>query len=333
MNDEDNLSRVQSHRQAPKPKKKKHIVRNVFLGILVVLIILTGVFATTAFHNLKSTTNKMYQGSGTSDSRNASSLLAQKKPVSILILGTDTGALGRSYKGRTDTMMVMTLNPQKHKTTLVSIPRDMEVNFPDYPQYSPAKINSAYTYGGVKEAIKTVENHFNIPIDYYVLINMGGLEKAINDVGGITVTSPLTFSYGGSSFTKGQPEHMDGKTALNFARMRHQDPMGDYGRQERQRLVITALMKKSISPSTVLNKDFLDSISSQVKTDLTLSDMKKLAFSYRGASKNVESTYAQGSNQSLDGIDFQVVSVQERQHISDIIRKSLGLKPSTIQTE
>ena len=162
---------------------------------------------------------------------------------------------------------------------------------------------------------------------------MGGLEKAINDVGGVTVTSPLTFSYGGSSFTKGQAEHMNGKTALNFARMRHQDPMGDYGRQERQRLVITALMKKSISPSTVLNKDFLDSISAQVRTDLTLSDMKKLAFSYRGTSKNVESTYAQGSNQTLDGIDFQVVSVQERQHISDIIRKSLGLKPSTIQTE
>ena len=137
MNNDGNLSRVQSHHQAPKPKKKKHIVRNVILGILAVLIILTCVFAVTAFHNLKSTTNKMYQGSGTNDSRNASSLLAQKKPVSILILGTDTGALGRNYKGRTDTMMVMTLNPKKDKTTLVSIPRDMEVNFPDFPQYSP----------------------------------------------------------------------------------------------------------------------------------------------------------------------------------------------------
>ena len=126
MNNDDNLSRVQSRHQAPNPKKKKYIIRNVILGILAILIILTGVFAAIAFHNLKSTTSKMYQGSGASDSRNASSLLAQKKPVSILILGTDTGALGRSYKGRTDTMMVMTLNPKKHKTTLVSIPRDME---------------------------------------------------------------------------------------------------------------------------------------------------------------------------------------------------------------
>ena len=113
MNNDEKLSRVQSHHRVP--KKKKHIVRNVVLGILAVLIILTGVFALMAFNNLKGTTSKMYQKAGTSDSRNASSLLAQKKPVSILILGTDTGALGRSYKGRTDTMMIMTLNPKKHQ--------------------------------------------------------------------------------------------------------------------------------------------------------------------------------------------------------------------------
>ena len=327
MNNDEKLSRNNRYSQ------KKHPIRNIILGILMVLIILTIIFATIAFSNLKNATDKMYQKSGATDSRDVSSLLLKRKPVSILILGTDTGALGRSYKGRTDTMIVMTLNPKKHKTTLVSIPRDMEVNFPDYPQYSPAKINSAYTYGGVKEAIKTVENHFNIPIDYYVLINMGGLEKAINEVGGVTVTSPLTFSYGGSSFTKGKAEHMNGETALNFARMRHQDPMGDYGRQERQRLVLTALMKKSISPTTMFNKKFLDSISSQVKTDLSLNDMRILAFSYRGAAENVESTYAQGISQTLDGIDFQVVPIQERQHISDIIRKSLGLKPEMIQNE
>ena len=253
--DNDNLSRVESHRKPPK-KKKRHIVRNIILAIIAILVILTGVFAATAVHNLKSTTNNMYQKSGANDSRNASSILKDKKPVSILIMGTDTGALGRHYKGRTDTMMIMTINPKTNKTTLLSIPRDMEVNLPDFPQYSPAKINSAYTYGGVKEAINSVESHFKIPIDYYFLINMGGLEKAINDVGGVTVTSPLTFSYLGANFVKGQAQHMDGSTALKFTRMRYQDPRGDYGRQERQRLVITALLKKSISPTTVLNKDF-----------------------------------------------------------------------------
>lgn len=306
--------------------KKKHPVRKILLIILVILLLLICGLGIMAFGNLKNATSKMYAQSNANDTRNPSAILEAHKPVSILLLGTDTGALGRNYKGRTDTMMVMTLNPQTHKTTIVSIPRDMEVNFPDYPQYSPAKINSAYTYGGVREAVNTVEDHFNIPIDFYVLINMGGLEKAINDVGGVTVTSPLTFSYGGSNFVKGQAEHMNGKTALNFARMRHQDPLGDYGRQERQRLVITALLKKSISPLTILNKSFLDSISSQVKTDLTFNDMRILALNYRGATKNVKSTYVQGTSETIDGLDFQVVSTQERQAISDLIRKSLGLK-------
>lgn len=327
----DNLSRVDNHRK--KPKKKRHIVRNVILSIIAILVVLTGVFAIAAVHNLKSTTNNMYQESGATDSRNTSSILKQRKPVSILIMGTDTGALGRHYKGRTDTMMIMTINPKTNKTTLLSIPRDMEVNLPDFPQYSPAKINSAYTYGGVKEAINSVESHFKIPIDYYFLINMGGLEKAINDVGGVTVTSPLTFNYLGANFVKGQAQHMDGSTALKFTRMRYQDPRGDYGRQERQRLVITALLKKSISPTTVLNKDFLDSVSSQVKTDLTLNDMKELAFGYRKATKNIKSTYVQGTNQNLDGVSFQVVSVQERQKASDLIRKSLGLKSVQIEQQ
>lgn len=129
-----------------------------------------------------------------------------------MLLGTDTGALGRDYKGRTDTIMIMTLNPKTKTTTIVSLPRDMKVNLPDYPQYSPAKINAAYTYGGVKESINTIQEHFNIPIDYYVLVNMGGLEKAINQVGGVDVKSPLTFDYEGYRFEKGETYHMNGKS-------------------------------------------------------------------------------------------------------------------------
>lgn len=315
MNEEEPLSRVARE----KKPKKRHFGRRLLLIILAIILIIAGI----GFFNLKNTTDKMYTKSGANMARNGNKLLREHKPISILILGTDTGALGRHDTGRTDTMMIMTLNPDTKKTTLVSIPRDMEVNFPDYPQYSPAKINSAYTYGGVKEAINTVEQHFNIPIDFYILINMGGLEKAINDVGGVDVKSPLTFSYGGSSFVQGETQHMNGKTALNFARMRHEDPMGDYGRQQRQRLVIEALLKKSISPFTVLNKSFLDSISDQVKTDLTLNDLRILALSYRNVNQNFDSTYVQGESQVINGLDFQVVSQTECDRIANLIWNSL----------
>lgn len=117
----------------------------IFWSVVGILILIAIFFAGVAWHNLKSTTNNMYNSAGITKTRDANKVLAQKRPVSILLLGTDTGALGRNYKGRTDTMMIMTLNPQKKTTTIVSLPRDMKVNLPDYPDDLPAKINAAYT--------------------------------------------------------------------------------------------------------------------------------------------------------------------------------------------
>lgn len=314
------------HRHHHHHHHKRHTVRNVVLVIIGVLIIAGGAFAAVAWKNISSMTSGMYQSSGATKQRNAAAVLSGKKPVSILLLGTDTGDLGRDYKGRTDTMIIMTINPKTKKTTMTSIPRDMYVNLPDYPKYSPAKINAAYAFGGVKESINVVQKEFNVPIDYYVLVNMGGLKKAINQVGGVDVTSPLTFTYNGSSFTAGKSEHMNGQTALNFSRMRYDDPKGDYGRQERQRLVITALLRKSISYKTVLNKSFLDSISNESKTDMTFSQMTKLALNYRDAAKTVKSDNVQGTGKMISGQSFQMVSTSERQAASNNIRDNLGLK-------
>lgn len=111
----------------------------IFWSVVGILILIAIFFAGVAWYNLKSTTNNMYNSAGITKTRDANKVLAQKRLVSILLLGTDTGALGRNYKGRTDTMMIMTLNPQKKTTTIVSLPRDMKVNLPDYPDDSPAK--------------------------------------------------------------------------------------------------------------------------------------------------------------------------------------------------
>ena len=214
------------HRHHHHRHHRRHRGWKIFWWVVGVLVLIAIFFAGVAWHNLKSTTNNMYNSAGITKSRNADQVLNEKKPVSILLLGTDTGALGRDYKGRTDTMMIMTLNPQKKTTTIVSLPRDMKVNLPDYPDDSPSKINAAYTYGGVKESVKTVQKHFNIPIDYYVLVNMGGLEKAINQVGGVDVKSPLTFDYEGAHFTKGQTQKLGAKRAVELLKMAHANLLG-----------------------------------------------------------------------------------------------------------
>lgn len=328
-------SRMQRHNEQPTSGKKGGNGRRRFhpwrwfWGIVIVLVLAIVGFGAMAYHNINSASNKAYKSAGITKARDTQSVLKSKKPISIMFLGTDTGALGRTDKGRTDTIMIATINPRTKKMLLVSLPRDTMTDIAGYPQDSPAKINAAYSYGGVGTTIKTVQNLLNIPIDYYALLNMGGLEKAINEVGGVTVTSPLTFNYEGASFVKGQTYHMNGSTALKFSRMRYDDPQNDYGRQTRQRLVVQALFRKSISVQTVLNPSFLNSIANESQTDLTSSDLVKLASSYRSATKDMTTDHMQGQGQMINGQSFEVVSSSEKQRVTNEIRKSLDLSAKT----
>lgn len=84
-------------------------------------------------------------------------------------------------------------------------------------------------------AMKTVSNLLNIPVKYYALVNMGGLMKLVDYVGGIYVTPPAAATYSGFPFQEGVRQHLNGQAALAYSRMRYDDPQGDYGRQKRQR--------------------------------------------------------------------------------------------------
>jgi anionic cell wall polymer biosynthesis LytR-Cps2A-Psr (LCP) family protein len=160
---------------------------------------------------------------------------------------------------------------------------------------------------------------------------MGGLKTIVDKVGGVDIAPVLSFSYEGYTFTKGQKTHMDGAKALAYSRMRYDDPEGDYGRQKRQRQVLQALVKRAESAQTLLNTSFVSSLSKQVQTDLTFSDLTSLASSYLPATKNVVTDYTHGTGFMQDGVSYQQVSTTERQRISDLIRKAMGLKTKSVQ--
>ena len=308
----------------------------IVIGVIIVIGLLVCGYI---YKNLRDTTQNMYtpvaKQTKSNKGRNLDTLLNEKKPINILLLGTDTGAMGRHWKGRTDTMMMMTINPKKNSTTIISIPRDSNAIFPDFPQYGVTKMNSAYTLGGVAETVKTLDKYYSVPIDGYIMINMGGLKKAIDQVGGIDVTSPLTFNNMGYHFEEGKTYHMDGKKALAFAQLRHGDPRQDYGRQDRDRRVIMALLKKSVSPTTLLNSKFLNSISDEMQTDLTMNQMYKIGMDYRKATDNLSQDHAQGvSKQTMNPkfglMEIEVVSKEERQRVSNKIRDALEIPKTKV---
>ena len=221
-------------------RKKRNKFWRIFWSVVGVIVVCLGIFAWHEYSSVKNAANNAYRSGGITSAENGSknAVIKSKKPIAILLMGTDTGALGRTYKGRTDSIMVAVLNPKTKKTTLVSFERDIQVNLPDYPEHSPSKLNAAYAYGNAGELAKVLKKYFNIPINAYVLVNMGGLKTIVDKVGGVDIAPVLSFSYEGYTFTKGQKTHMDGAKALAYSRMRYDDPEGDYGRQKRQRQVL-----------------------------------------------------------------------------------------------
>ncbi|OIK85315.1 LCP family protein, partial [Oenococcus oeni] len=235
---------------------------------------------------------KIHKDSSIKTSDKADTLTKSSKPIAILLLGTDTGALDRSYKGRTDSMMIAVINPKTKKTFLLSLERDTPITIDG----QTVKLNAAYAYGSASSSIKQVEKLVNIKLNGYALINMGGLESIVDSLGGVTVTSNLTFTEFGHSFVKGTVYNMKGNQLLSYVRERHLDPRGDYGRQLRQQQVLRAVISKAVSnPTTIFNQKFIKRLSSNILTDLSWSSFKNLALKYRAAFGTVKSDQMVGT--------------------------------------
>lgn len=302
---------------------KKFRIWKVLIAILVVVVLGVGGVATYTYIKTQNLVNDSYKAAHNKQLRDANDQIASRKPISVLLLGTDTGAFNRTERGRTDTLILATVNPKQRQTTLMSIPRDTRTAIPGFPQLGQIKINAAYAYGSTGTAMNTVQKLVDNPVDYYVLINMGGLEKLIDEVDGVDVKSPLSFDFAGYQFEKGQTYHMNGKKALEFSRMRHEDPQGDYGRQTRQRLVITALIKKIARPSTLADTSLLEELSKNVQTNLKFDQLRDLALNYRDGAKKVVSDHMQGQGQMIGGQAFEVISAQERERVVKVVKDSL----------
>jgi len=216
----------------------------------------------------------------------------RKERVNILLLGIDQRD-NETDKGpwRTDTMILVSIDPATDSASMLSIPRDLWVVIPGYGEN---RINTAhatgdirqYPGGGVALAKKTVWYTFGVPVHYYVRINFAGFEKLVDAIGGLTidVEEPIhddkypDENYG--TMVVDIPagiQHMDGKTALQYARSRH--GRTDFDRMARQRQVILAARDKVLSLNIPLVRlpQMIELAGNSVQTDLKLDEMIALA--------------------------------------------------------
>jgi polyisoprenyl-teichoic acid--peptidoglycan teichoic acid transferase len=303
-------------------KKKKKLWVKILLSTLLVFILGVGAYAFTVYNSLTSALDSMHSpiDRDKSDKRTEEVTLEQKQPFSVLMLGVDER---EGDSGRSDTMIVLTVNPNLNSIKMLSIPRDTRTEI--VGRGTTDKINHAYAFGKEEMAMATVENFLDIPIDYVVKVNMEGFEDIVNAVGGISVDNAFSFSEEGHQFNEGQIT-LDGEEALAYVRMRKQDPSGDFGRQQRQRQVIKGVIDQGASFNSLTNFDSIFSaLGNNVTTSMTFDEMIEIQKNYKDAAKNIEQIQLTGTGSTIDGIYYLVVPQEEKTKVQDLLKAHLEI--------
>lgn len=294
-----------------KGKGKKWL--KISLISLLVIVIGIGVYVFSVYNSARQTINtKAYEQVETIDREVVKKKMEKKEALNILLLGVDQR---ENDSGRSDALMVLSLDPSSDSAQLISIPRDTRTEI--IGRGTMDKINHAYAFGGPDMAINTVENMLDIELDYFVRMNMEGLADMVDVVGGITVDNELAFG----EFAIGEV-NLDGKGALAYVRMRKQDPRGDFGRTERQRKVIQGIIDKGANISSVGKIDnMIDVLGNNMATNMQFSDMQNLLFNYKDTRKNFTSYQLQGTGTKINGIYYMTVTEEEISKVHSMIVK------------
>lgn len=198
--------------------------------------------------------------------------------LNVLLLGTDTRS--SNDNGRSDSTMLMSLDLRHNKIKITSLMRDIWVQIPGYHK---DRLNAAYSYGGAKLAIKTIEQNFGIHIDRYASVDFNGFAKIIDTLGGIDIKlSDKEIAYINSDTqnpikVKGSGVvHLNGLQTLSHARNRHSTG-SDYDRTQRQRDVIMMVIDKLKNANIRQITQIISDIAPLITTNFTTSEIAKLA--------------------------------------------------------
>ena len=288
---------------------------NIFLRTVLVLIVFILIFVLL----------NVYKPSVVPQNLRIASL---NKSVNILILGCDEIFFERDsvtnkvvWKGRSDTILVLNCNPIKNTVSILNIPRDTRISIPGY---GVEKINFLNSVFGASFTKKCLEKLLRIDIDHYVILNVKGISRIINEVGGVVIDVPQRMAYTDKTamlFIDLYPgrQLLNGEQAVGFVRFRH-DSLGDIGRIQRQQAFIKALFRKLIDPITFTKlPEILAIYKDTISTDLRGRDIVKIANFVRDVPASKQNiSILPGQFGYYGGISYWVPSQEE---INIVVKK------------
>lgn len=300
-------------------KQKKY---QIALSIVLLLTLGIGGYAFSIYKSFNSALDNMHHPIDKTEKRENDISIQKQDPFSVLMLGVDERA---NDSGRSDTMIVLTVNPKEKSVKMLSIPRDTKTEI--VGNGTVEKINHAYARGGSEMSIATVEHFLDMPIDYYVKVNMEGFKDIINTLNGVTVVNDMDLTYKKYHFPKGEIE-LNGQEALIFSRIRYEDPRGDFGRQIRQKQLIQAILDKGTNLSSLLKiDDILGKLGENIKTNFTLKEMLSIQKQYKSLNKNIEQIqFKDGNGGKEAGVWYYYPDETELSDIKQTLKDHLLLK-------
>ena len=258
-------------------------------------------------------------------------MLSAKDKANIMIMGVDSR---EDDVGRSDTLMVATIDPKKDQASILSIPRDTRVKIKNH---GFDKINHAYAFGGHELTKDTVENFLGVTLDHYIIIDTHAFQRIIDTIGGIDIDVEKRMYYedpwddDGGLVINLQPgmQHMDGKTAITYVRYR--DEEGDLGRIQRQQKFMKALFDKIASPSIIMKiPSIIKEISNSIKTDMSIRQMIEFAGTIKESQKNsLKTDMVPGKPLYIDEVSYWIPNIKE---LRQTLANTLGLNMNTSMT-
>lgn len=237
-------------------------------------------------------------------------------PYYVLALGSD--AREGDEVSRTDTMILVRVDPLGGKLTMLSIPRDTKV---EIEGYGTQKINAAFAFGGTAGAVRAVKRLTGAPVSQVALIKFDGLENLVDYLGGVTVDVPVEVydpDYTGLILPAG-PQQMDGHTALLYSRVRHGFDMGDYQRQKDQRILIEAIMREALQLSPTKLPGLVKNMGGMLGTSMRMYSILPLMVRLKLGSPTVYQATVPSTTAMIDGVSYVIADEQALADMMDVI--------------
>ncbi len=232
--------------------------------------------------------------------------------MNIIVFGSDNQEEGEEY-GRSDSIMVVHVDPESKFVSVLSLPRDLRV---EIPGYGVDKLNAAYSFGGEELAIRTVQQLTNIDLNHFVTIDFDAFRQVTTEVGGVWIDVDRRYYHQAQVGAADPWENIDiqagyqrlmGEDALDFVRFRH-DSNVDFGRMERQQLFLREAQRQLVGLGTAFKvPELVSLVASNIRTDLTTNEILSLAFFGLGLEgTRIKSVKLEGAGDTIGGVDYLI---------------------------